>query len=135
MINLRMRVAGTPTRFDGRIMSLAPTIQDMDHASGLALHGRKGFVVPLLQGASDRVHRRVALDLRRCAPEWRDSRVDERARYLRLCVGPYGGEGQRGAAVCKWRQRCKECAVGAMLVKAGAAAYRPRALPVLLYVA
>lgn len=54
--------------------AMAPMCNNMEAASGFALHSCEGVVVPLLQGASDRVRRRIARELRVCAPEWQDGR-------------------------------------------------------------
>lgn len=111
------------------VSASAPIFRDIEAASGLPLHGRKGVVVPLLDGASDRVQCRVARELRRLAPEWGECRIDRCAlpRVLHRAGrwrGPVGGRRLRVAAGSV-----------AMQIQAIVAAYRPCALPMMLYVA
>lgn len=106
---------------------LAPIFSDMAAASGLGLHREKGVVVPLRDGADDRVRRRVARARHRSAPEWSAYKLAGNAKYLGFRIGPRAGEAQWEGALIRWRQRCRDIGCEGLPVQAAASAYRTRA--------
>lgn len=63
----------------------------------------QGVMAALMDGADARVCRRVAREMRRCAPAWSEYRVERSAKYLGVQTGLRAGGVQRAGVVARGR--------------------------------
>lgn len=115
------------------VARLEPVFWDFEGAAGLALHAGKGVVVPVAEGGSDTVIRRMRRQLPSLVPAWADFRVEMSGRYLGYALGPACGGEMWRRAEAEWVKRTRALASGSAPPRVCAAQYNSRALPVLSY--
>lgn len=103
--------------------------------AGLALHGKKGHIVPLLDAANARVCRRVSRAVASLVPPWAGFHDSDSARYMGFAMGPGGGRTMWEGCVAKWIKRARHLVAQAVPAEAAARLYNQSVLPMVGYIA